>query len=51
MASPFRLAEVRGTVRDLIRAEDALSVAEIVAEFSGRLDRRTGFQGNLPIPP
>ena len=50
----FRLAEVRGRVRDLIRAENlaeqlgvgerGLSVAEIIASFGGSEDLHSGRQ-------
>lgn len=57
----FRLAEVRGRVRDLIRADNlserldvgerGLSVAEVIASFAGSEDRRSGRRQELPSPP
>ena len=57
----FRLAELRGKVRDMIRAENlseqlgvgerGLSVAEIIANLAGSDDRRRARQQASPSPP
>ncbi len=57
----FQLAELRGKVRDMIRAENlseqlgvgerGLSVAEIIANLAGSDDRRGARQQASPSPP